>query len=70
MLEFGGGAGGILFFAAEQATHVWCAVIQADALEYLAREPGDVVIGETLHVGLLREEQLAVIEGFKERYEQ
>ena len=45
-------------------------MIQADAFEYLPPEPVDVVICEMLHVGLLREKQLAVIKAFKERYVQ
>ena len=45
-------------------------MIQADAFEYLPPEPIDVVICEMLHVGLLREKQLAVIKAFKERYVQ
>ena len=45
-------------------------VIQGDAFEYLPPEPVDVVICEMLHVGLLREKQLAVIKAFKERYSQ
>jgi predicted RNA methylase len=45
-------------------------VVQADAFEYLPPEPVDVVICEMLHVGLLREKQLAVIKAFKERYVQ
>jgi hypothetical protein len=42
-------------------------VVQADAFDYLPPEPVDVVICEMLHVGLLREKQLAVIAAFKER---
>ena len=92
VLEFGGGTGVLSFFAAQQASHVWCVernpelvsearrllphnpntgrieVIQGDAFEYLPPEPVDVVICEMLHVGLLREKQLAVIKAFKERY--
>ena len=45
-------------------------VIQADAFEYLPPEPVDVVICEMLHVGLIREKQLAVLKSFKERYQQ
>lgn len=45
-------------------------MIHADAFEYLPPEPVDVVICEMLHVGLLREKQLAVIKAFKERYVQ
>ena len=45
-------------------------VIHADAFEYLPPEPVDAVICEMLHVGLLREKQLAVIDAFKNRYMQ
>jgi predicted RNA methylase len=45
-------------------------VIQADAMNYLPPEPVDVVICEMLHVGMLREKQLQVLHGFKERYRQ
>ena len=44
-------------------------VIHADAFEYIPPEPIDVVICEMLHVGLLREKQLAVIDAFKSRYQ-
>ena len=44
-------------------------VIHADAFEYMPPEPVDVVICEMLHVGMLREKQLAVIHAFKERYQ-
>jgi predicted RNA methylase len=44
-------------------------VIHADAFEYIPPEPVDVVICEMLHVGLLREKQLAVIDAFKSRYQ-
>lgn len=43
-------------------------IVQADAMDYLPPEPVDVVICEMLHVGMLREMQLPVIESFKERY--
>ena len=43
-------------------------VIQADAFDYLPPDPVDVVICEMLHVGMLREKQLQVIESFKTRY--
>jgi len=43
-------------------------VIEADAFEYLPPEPVDVVICEMIHVAMLREKQLPVIESFKERY--
>jgi predicted RNA methylase len=44
-------------------------VIHSDAFEYLPPEPVDVVICEMLHVGLLREKQLAMIDAFKSRYQ-
>jgi len=44
-------------------------VIHADAFEYIPPEPVDVVICEMLHVGLLREKQLEVIDAFKRRYQ-
>lgn len=43
-------------------------VVHADAFDYLPPEPVDVVICEMLHVGMLREKQVQVIEAFKERY--
>lgn len=43
-------------------------VIQADAFEYLPPEPVDVVICEMIHVAMLREKQVQVIESFKQRY--
>jgi protein arginine N-methyltransferase 1 len=43
-------------------------VVQADARSYLPPEPVDVVICEMLHVGLLREKQVSVIDSFKQRY--
>lgn len=43
-------------------------VVQADAMNYLPPEPVDVVICEMLHVGLIREKQLQVIQSFKQRY--
>lgn len=43
-------------------------VICADAFEYLPPEPVDVVICEMLHVGMMREHQLEVINSFKKRY--
>jgi predicted RNA methylase len=45
-------------------------VIHADASEYVPPEPVDVVICEMLHVGLLNEKQLAVIDAFKKNYRQ
>lgn len=43
-------------------------VVEADAMDYLPPHPVQVVVCEMLHVGMLREKQLAVIEGFKQRY--
>lgn len=43
-------------------------VIHADAFEYLPPEPVDVVICEMIHVAMLREKQVEVIEAFKTRY--
>lgn len=44
-------------------------VIKADAAQYCPPERVDVVICEMLHSGLLREKQIAVIDGFKALYE-
>jgi predicted RNA methylase len=92
VLELGGGTGVLSFFAAQQASRVYCVefnpdmvqearrflamnpngdrveVIHADAFEYLPPEPVDVVICEMIHVGMLREKQVDVIESFKRRY--
>jgi predicted RNA methylase len=43
-------------------------IIHADASTYLPPEPVDVVICEMLHVGLLREKQVQMIDQFKRRY--
>ncbi len=43
-------------------------IVQADAFDYLPPEPVDVVVCEMLHVGLLREKQIAVLDSFKRRY--
>lgn len=43
-------------------------VIHADAFEFLPPEPVDVVICEMIHVGMLREKQVQMIESFKRRY--
>ncbi len=43
-------------------------VVHADAFEYLPPEPVDIVICEMIHVAMLREKQVQVIESFKERY--
>lgn len=43
-------------------------VICADAFEYLPPEPIDVVICEMIHVGMVRERQIEMIESFKSRY--
>ncbi len=43
-------------------------VVQANAFEYLPPEPVDVVICEMIHVGMLREKQIEMMESFKRRY--
>jgi protein arginine N-methyltransferase 1 len=43
-------------------------VLHADARTFVPDEPVDLVICEMLHVGLLRERQIEVIAGFKDRY--
>ncbi|CAN7404297.1 methyltransferase domain-containing protein [Massilia sp. LjRoot122] len=43
-------------------------VIHADAFDYLPPEPVDIVICEMIHVAMLREKQVEVIESFKRRY--
>lgn len=43
-------------------------VIHADAFDYLPPEPVDVVICEMIHVAMLREKQIEMIEAFKQRY--
>lgn len=43
-------------------------VIHADAFDYLPPEPVDVVICEMIHVAMLREKQVEMIESFKQRY--
>jgi predicted RNA methylase len=45
-------------------------VVRADAFEYLPPEPVDVVICEMIHVAMLREKQVEMIEAFKKRYRQ
>jgi predicted RNA methylase len=44
-------------------------VVHADARDYLPDQPVDVVLCEMLHVGLLRERQIEVIDSFKKRYQ-
>jgi protein arginine N-methyltransferase 1 len=43
-------------------------VVHADAFEYLPPEPVDVVICEMIHVAMVREKQVEVMESFKRRY--
>lgn len=43
-------------------------VVHADAFEYLPPEPVDVVICEMIHVAMLREKQVEMMESFKPRY--
>ncbi|WP_432978044.1 methyltransferase domain-containing protein [Dactylosporangium sp. CA-233914] len=43
-------------------------IVHADARDYLPDEPVDVVMCEMLHVGLLRERQIEVLNAFKRRY--
>jgi len=45
-------------------------VIHADAFEYLPPEPVDVMICEMIHVAMLREKQVQMMESFKQRYRQ
>lgn len=45
-------------------------VVEGDAYSFLPPEPVDVVICEMLHVGMLREKQLSVINAFKQRYQE
>lgn len=43
-------------------------LVHADALRYTPTEPVDLVVCEMMHVGQLRERQMEVIAGFKQRY--
>jgi len=43
-------------------------VVQQDAIDFVPTEPVDVVICEMLHVAMLREKQLQVIDAFKTNY--
>ncbi|ANN69380.1 methyltransferase domain-containing protein [Bordetella bronchialis] len=43
-------------------------VVHADAFEYLPPEPVDVMICEMVHVAMLREKQIEMVESFKQRY--
>lgn len=45
-------------------------VVEGDAIEFVPSQPVDVVVCEMLHVALLREKQTAVLESFKENYQQ
>ena len=55
-------------FLARNPNGIRVEVIHADAFEYLPPEPVDVVICEMIHVGMLREKQVEMIESFKQRY--
>ncbi|MBV8665452.1 MAG: methyltransferase domain-containing protein [Burkholderiaceae bacterium] len=43
-------------------------VVHANAFEYLPPEPVDVMICEMIHVAMLREKQIEMVESFKRRY--
>ena len=43
-------------------------VVQANAFDYLPPEPVDVMICEMIHVAMLREKQIEMVESFKRRY--
>jgi protein arginine N-methyltransferase 1 len=43
-------------------------VVHADAFGYLPPEPVDVMICEMIHVAMLREKQVEMVESFKQRY--
>lgn len=43
-------------------------VVEANAFEYLPPEPVDVMICEMIHVAMLREKQIEMVESFKRRY--
>jgi predicted RNA methylase len=45
-------------------------VVHADAFEYLPPEPVDVMICEMIHVAMLREKQVEMVESFKRRYQE
>ena len=45
-------------------------IVHADVNDYLPLEPVDVVICEMLHVGMLLEQQMAVMDSFKQRYQE
>ena len=43
-------------------------VVRANAFDYLPPEPVDVMICEMIHVAMLREKQIEMVESFKHRY--
>ena len=45
-------------------------VVHANAFDYLPPEPVDVVICEMIHVAMLREKQVEIMESFRRRYRQ
>lgn len=55
-------------FLAENARGERVEVVEADAFDYLPPARVDVVICEMLHVAMLREKQIAVIDSFRRRY--
>ena len=55
-------------FLAQNANGHKVEIVHADAFDYLPPEPVDVVICEMIHVAMLREKQVQVIESFKRRY--
>ncbi|WP_231691041.1 methyltransferase domain-containing protein [Aureliella helgolandensis] len=55
-------------FLRENGLHESVTIVLQDALDFVPTEPVDVVICEMLHVGLLREKQLEVIDAFKRNY--
>lgn len=55
-------------FLAENLQGERVQVVHADGMVWLPPEPVDVVICEMLHVAMIREKQLEMLQSFKERY--